>query len=445
MSEKSSNLSLLRNPVVNRLRDKPDSPVTKGLTFLLKSWRCVTTRPVNRVINLERLLCGGENGLSARQYAEHTGNFLRPSTPFARSPHVRFLEQYKEVGDEIFRPEVFRRTAYFANAVECMSVMGQYFTCTREEQVEQVARGFVARFRNEGTPARSNGSRAIETSGARAEEVFSKVGAPARVQPVKLSDCYTVVDGNHRLAIAYVRGERTHLVRVEPPAVLTPLQQLILDYAWCATRGERELYQPVESPELESDHWILVRRCADRLGMMKKFLEEQNLMPPRCRTYLDVACSYGWFVSEFGRLGFDARGVEIDWAAVEIGRRVYGLKPCQVTRSEVVKFMGGDAGEYDVVSCFSLLHHFVMGHGSVSAEEMLSLLDRATKTVLFLDTGESHEAWVHDALPEWDADHIERWLRENSGFKKIYRLGTDTDDRPPYSGNYGRTLFACMR
>src|ERR1051326_2628556 len=120
MSEKSSNLSLLRNPVVNRLRDKPDSPVTKGLTFLLKSWRCVTTRPVNRVINLERLLCGGENGLSARQYAEHTGNFLRPSTPFARSPHVRFLEQYKEVGDEIFRPEVFRRTAYFANAVECM-------------------------------------------------------------------------------------------------------------------------------------------------------------------------------------------------------------------------------------------------------------------------------------------------------------------------------------
>src|SRR5947209_517006 len=444
MSNKSPNLSLLRNPVVNRLRERPDSHVTRGLIFLLKSWRCITTRPVNRVVHLDRVLCGGENGLSARQYAFHTGNFLRPSTPFARSPHVQFLEQYKQVGDEIFRPEVFRRTAYCANAVECMSVVGQYFTCTREDQLEQVARGFAARFRNDKPPTGTNGGSPIETSGPRASAFFSRPSALARVQPIKLSDCYAVVDGNHRLAIAYARGERTHTVRVEPPAVLTPLQQLLLDYAWCATRGERELYQPVESPEL-GEHWILVRRCADRLGMMKKFLEEHDLMPPRCQSYLDIASSYGWFVREFSRSGFDAHGVEIDWAAVEIGQHVYGLKPCQITRSEVVRFLKGDAGSYDVVSCFSLLHHFAMGNGSISAEEMLGLIERATKTVLFLDVGQCHEAWFRDSLPGWDADHVERWLRDNSGFTKIYRLGTDSDNVPPYDDNYGRTLFACMR
>src|SRR5947209_16067434 len=189
MSNKSPNLSLLRNPVVNRLRERPDSHVTRGLIFLLKSWRCITTRPVNRVVHLDRVLCGGENGLSARQYAQHTGNFLRPSTPFARSPHVQFLEQYRQMGDEIFRPEVFRRTAYFANAVECISVVGQYFTCTREDQVEQVARGFAARFRNDKPPTRTNGGSPIETSGPRASEFFSRPSALALVQPLKYSFC----------------------------------------------------------------------------------------------------------------------------------------------------------------------------------------------------------------------------------------------------------------
>src|SRR2546423_1676274 len=112
-----------------------------------------------------------------------------------------------------------------------MNVVGQYFTCTREDQVEQVARGFAARFRNEGPPTGTNGGPSIETSGPRAAEFFSRPGALARVQPVKLSDCYAVVDGHHPLAIAYVRGERTHMVRVEAPVVLAPLPQLPLDYA----------------------------------------------------------------------------------------------------------------------------------------------------------------------------------------------------------------------
>src|SRR5256714_5522533 len=193
MSNKSTNLSLLRNPVVNRLRERPDSTVTRGLSFLLKSWRCITTRPVNRVVHLDRLLCGGENGLSGRQYALHTGNFLRPSTPFARAPHVQFLEQYKQIGDEIFRPEVFRQTAYFANAVECMNVVGQYFTCTREDQVEQVARGFAARFRNEGPPTGTNGGPSIETSGPRAAAVFSRRRSLARAQPRRLSGWYALL------------------------------------------------------------------------------------------------------------------------------------------------------------------------------------------------------------------------------------------------------------
>jgi hypothetical protein len=404
------------------------------MMFPLKWWRCVTTptRPVQRIVPLDRVLCGGEYGLSPAQYSRHTGNFLRPSTAFARSAHVQFLEQYQQIGDEIFHPDVFRRTAYFANAVECINVIGRYFDCTSEDLVEQIARRFVAHFRN-GSP--------VQISGPRAPDV-SPPGSMVRVQPVMFSDCYAVIDGNHRLAIAYVRGERSHLVNVEPPAILTPLQELLLDYAWC--EGRRELYQPVASPEL-GESWVLVRRCTDRFEKMKRFLEEHGLMPSRGKSYLDIGCSYGWFVRELDRLGFEAHGVEIDWAAVEIGRRVYGLNPCQVTRSEVVRFLKGHSRSYDIVSCFSLVHHFVMGRGSISAEEMLKLIERATKTVLFFETGESHEAWFRDSLSDWNADHVERWLTDNSGFTKIYRLGTDCDNVLPFADNYGRTLFACMR
>src|SRR5438067_4363952 len=334
MSNKSPNLSLLRNPVVNRLRERPDSHVTRGLVFLLKSWRCITTRPVNRVVHLDRVLCGGENGLSARQYAQHTGNFLRPSTPFARSPHVQFLEQYKQMGDEIFRPEVFRQTAYFANAVQCINVVGQYFDCTHEDQVERIARGFVNRF---------NGQEVSADQARRAPE-FSSPASMVRVRPIEFSDCYEVKDGNHRLAIASVRGKQTYPVLVTFPAVRTPLQQLVLDYAWCAMRGEElELYQPVTSPELGA-RWSLIRRCSDRFEMIERFLQEHRELLPERPTSLDIACSYGWFVRAFGELGFDAQGVEIDWAANEIARRVYGLRPEQVTSSEAARFLQRQAG-----------------------------------------------------------------------------------------------------
>ena len=436
MSSNHSKVSLRHTSLADYLRRRQNSTLVQGLGKFLKAWRAVSHRPVKRVVPIDRLLCGGEHGLPGAPYARHTNDFLRPSTPIKQSPHVRFLEEYKRGGEEIFRPEVFRETAYFANAVKCMNAIGQYFDCKREDEIERIARGFVNSFNGK---ASSNGA----GSSTRAEE-FSKPGSMVKVRPIELSDCYEVIDGNHRLAIAYVRGEETYPVLVKFPAVRTPLQQLILDYAWCAMRGEMEIYQPVESPELGS-YWVRIRRCTDRFEMMKRFLDEHRALLPERPTYLDIASSYGWFVREMGELGFDAHGVEIDWAAIEIGRRIYRLKPEQVTRSEAVRFLQSNAVSYDVVSCFSLLHHFVLGRASISADEMLRLIDRTTNTILFLDMGQEHEEWFRESLAGWNPDRIEQWLRDNTTFTKIYRLGTDSDNVPPFADNYGRTLFACVR
>lgn len=383
---------------------------------------------------MDRLLCGGENGLPADTYSRHTGNFFRPSTPFSQSPHVKFLEMYREIGEHVFAEDVFCDTAYFGNAVECMRATGQYFHCTREDQVQEVARRFAARFLGEVTT----------NNGADAWRGFSARDSMIRVRPIEASDCYEVIDGNHRLAIDYVKGVETETVEVSPERARTPLQQLLLDYAWCATRGVHELYQPVSSPELGAG-WAPIRRCADRMEMIDNFIEKHRDVLPERPSFLDVASSYGWFVDAFGKRGFDSHGVEMDWAGVEIGIRVYGLQAGQVTRSEAVRFIEARNRTYDVVSCFSLLHHFVLGRASISATDMLQLLDRITGSVLFMDMGEEHEQWFRDSLAGWNPDTIEDWLRDNTSFRHFYRLGKDRDNVPPFEANYGRTLFACTR
>jgi hypothetical protein len=405
----------------------------RGLRYLLRGWRPRPPGVEIQSVPIDQLLCGGEHGILAAQYARHTGNLLRPSTPISCSPHTRFLEQYLRIGEEIFSPFVFRDTAYFANAVECMNLFGEYFTCVREEEVEHVARRFVARLLDEPFPDDTPGD----------PEHFSSSDSTVIVCPIKHSNCFEVIDGNHRLAIAFVRGERIVRVEVVPPAVLTPLQQLLLDVLTCS--GRPELHQPVASPEL-GDEWVVIRRCSDRFEMMKRFLNEHGLMPSRYgATYLDIACSYGWFAHAFGQLGFDAHGVEMDKAAVAVGRLAYGLEKDQVVRSEPATHLRSNQARYDITSCLSLLHNFILGRASISAEEMLRLIDRATGTALFFEMGQSHEAPFSSSLAGWDADRIEQWLRDNSSFTKIYRLGTDQDNVPPFADNYGRTLFACMR
>lgn len=98
----------------------------------------------------------------------------------------------------------------------------------------------------------------------------------------------------------------------------------------------------------------------------------------------------------------------------------------------------------DVVACLSVAHHFALGRGSVSVDEFRNRLAKATRHVLFFDTGEAHEAWIGRYLPEWTPEHIAKWLKA-AGFDEVVALGIDRDNIAPHEGNYGRTLFACLR
>jgi hypothetical protein len=372
----------------------------------------------------ERILLGGQNGHTAEEYAAWSGDLTWGSRRVLDGPHAELLRRAAHA--ELTDQEILD-SDYGAMARACVKGSGHYFGAVDDAGIVRVARDFL--------------DRDDDADGVR-KPAQSAPDTPVLLAPVRGSGCFQVVDGHHRVAARGVAGDDLVLARIRRTSVTTPLQDLLDRMSWIG--GQRELYQPVSAPELE-DSWTTVRRCRDRLDAMDKLLADVGVVYPGS-TYLDVASCYGWFVAEMTRLGFTATGLERDPLARRLGPAIYDtLQPEQIVTGDAVEFLSGDAGPWDVVSCFSLLHHFVLGRGSVDEVELFRLLDRATGRVLFIDTGQSHEAWFRKSLAGWDADYVGEFLERHGTFDRVIDLGPDQDDVPPYEENYGRNLFACIR
>ncbi|MFL6238684.1 MAG: hypothetical protein ACJ735_04210 [Actinomycetes bacterium] len=381
-------------------------------------------RPIR--VPVDSLLLGAQAGASAGRVAEILGDPLWPSTRVVDGPHARLvrLAAERELSDDDIIASDYGRMA-----LRCIDARGSYFGTTDNASLIALARDYIDRTRGAASP------------GGPAEGWRSAHRDPVLVAPVRASECFQVLDGHHRVAAAGVRGEQYVEVVAKWLPTTTPLQDLLGQMSWL--EGSRELYQPVDAPELRKS-WTQVRRCTDRRDKMLGFLAERSLLPPNTATYLDVASCYGWFVNEMNRAGFEGHGIERDPLGPRLGNIVYGLNDRLIRVGDAERLLP-DEPRTDVVSCFSLLHHFVLGRASVDAAELVRLLDRVTRRVLFLDTGEGHEAWFRESLAGWDAAKVESFLRDHASFDEIINLGPDCDAVPPYEGNYGRHLFACVR
>jgi SAM-dependent methyltransferase len=376
-------------------------------------------------IELGKLLMGGEAGYSSASYARITGDLLRPSRPIAESPHVELLKAYRASGEDVFSPERFETTSYYKNAAMCIELYGHYFDAKNPKDIAKKARNFCDVLHGKGSDKYEAGVNGTTSS--------------VIVRHIASSDCYEIVKGQHRLAIASVKEVGTYECLVQPCVpVFTPIQQMIMDSNW--TMGRPEVYQPIAAPEVA--RWPAVRKCSDRAEMMAKWLAEKGV---RSGSYLDICCSYGWFVAEMRRRGFQAFGIDRDTAALSVGRLAYGLDDTANQITDVTTFLDKKETRYDLVSCFSILHHFVRGHMRRSAAEFIRKVDAATGKVLFLDTGECHEDGFKEILAGWDAEFITKWLKQHTTFSRIEILGTDSDNVSPYEKQYQRHLFACSR
>lgn len=383
-------------------------------------------RPGVQLVPIDKILLGLQNRVPADVFAEQHGDLLWPSTPVSEGPHAQLLTLAEQCGGPT--DEAILASPYGTLARRCISTRGFFFNAVDEAGIVAVARDYIARHRGE--PAGDLG------------EHQTLMDQPIRLAPIRWSDCYQVIDGHHRIASAAARGDDAVPARIKWMPVVTPLQSTLNKMSWL--EGEHLLYQPVDSPELLQS-WTTVRSCRDRLTAMLDFLKDHGLMPPATATYLDVASCYGWFVSQMAGAGFAAEGVERDPLAGPLGEAVYGLQPGQVEIGDAVDFLSAPTRQWDVVSCFSLLHHFVLGRGPVSAGELTRLLDKATGRVLFLDTGQDDEDWFSESLAGWTPARVRAFLQSETTFDEIIDLGPDSDRVPPFERNYGRHLFACLR
>src|SRR4029453_11885858 len=244
-------------------------------------------------VAIENVLVGGESGIEASQYARLINDLRRPSTKFIEGPHVTFLRQYQEMGESILDTVLFEKTSYFKNAQTCMDLTGHYFWARRDEELREVAAQFISRFEDR-----------VEKTTFVPKAGQSGIGEPVIVQPVAFSRLYSMSDGNHRMAMDYVKGKTHAMVLVMNGSTTTPLQQMLIDVLW--TGGRFELYQPVDLPECQ-DRWAIVRKCTDRLAMFKRFLDDADISGMG-KTYLDVGSYYGWFVGGRTGRGFHEQG-----------------------------------------------------------------------------------------------------------------------------------------
>lgn len=388
-------------------------------------------------IDLRRAFIPGEGGFDAETWAEINGNPRRASMLLADSPHVKFLEQYVELGAEVFERRNFEQTPYFKNAIDCIRYTGGYFQQRTFEGLLQQAKSFVTLFER---MMRGDSSEVKY----RAAHAHSEPGSLPVVRKTWTPNTVQIDDGLHRLAAVWLAGRKSAKAVVLAPPIPTALQSLVGKVS--QSFGERELYelhQPIDGVEFDGS-WPLVRRCEDRLEMMLKFLSGRSLLKSEL-SVIDLTCSYGWFVAEFAKRRCHAVGVDANPAALKIGEIAYGLKTEQLVYSELLAFLTECDRKFDVVLLLSILQDFLPESDFGSAKEVLQRVDAITGSVLFFDTGQSHERWFRNSLPAWDDTLIIRFIQENTSFNRVIRLGVDSDNVGRFAKNFGRTLFACVR
>lgn len=396
------------------------SPSFRRLAYLV--YRSVPSLFV-RKIKLGKLLLGGAH--SGITDARISGNLLVPSTPVADSPHAQFLRTYREIGDAVFELDRFVATAYCKYALRCIELYGRFFSHTDLQGVLQRARRFVALY--------NGAAYSLE------DRHQSLPNAPVEVSRIKYSDCYEVIDGHHRLAVATMRGLDEYSCAILPTdGVLTPMQLMVMDSIWF--RGQRRIFQPIPVPELQG--WSVARKCTDRLALMVAWLRRNGISSG---SFFDVGACYGWFVSEMAKLGFQASGVEQDGALAAVGRLAYGLHSSAIAVENLGRHLKSTKRKYDAVCCLSVLQNYILRYEKMTAEEFIRLVDQITGSVLFVDTGECHESRLKHSLAGWNVEYIENWLKKNTSFSKIELLGMDNDRYGVFRVQFGRHLFACTR
>jgi hypothetical protein len=381
-------------------------------------------------VDLDALLVGEQCGTPLERWVEATGEWSRASCLLAESPYVQLLRSVQECERSIADDEFLNAQPYHRMAQTAIECTGSYFGAKTSAGIRQQMRAFWERY-----SSLRDGRRSL----IRCDDYrHSAQGDLVWTHKIRDSACYEISDGHHRAAMFYML-ERSRI----PTLILGEKYSYLQTLVGCTNEEDLEVSQPVDKEDVRG--WSVRRQCRDRLELAVSFLRRQGWQG-QTRTALDASCGYGWFVHQLGQLGMDAVGVTPVDADVKVGRVAFGLTAGSLRRQGSGDALRGAADQpHDMVLFLSALQDHVLGLRDEDEHDILRLLDRATGRVLILDTAHNHESRYRAALPEWNDQHIRACVLANTTFKRVIALGRDRDGRGKHEGQYGRTLFACIR
>jgi len=388
--------------------------------YKIKSFLGLTKKGL---INIDKVLIGQQAGIPLEKWIPQTNEIERISTSLQDSPYVKILKSIDSDPSLLQRHEDLKTSAYYKMMITCLKKTGHYMGISSTDELYKQVEYFYNLYLQFDPNFKAN----IKNVNGR-----SKPNTLIKVNKLYHSDCYEIVDGHHRAAIQYMKGAKELEVEILDDK-FSYLQRIILN----SNQTFRvELYQPVAKPEVLQ--WPTIRNCRDRLDMMKHWLSKNEI---NSGTYIDMPCSYGFFVKEFKNMGFDAIGLDIDTSSIKIAHEINSLQ-IEIDQKDIIQYLEKTSDKFDIVSCLSLLHHFAMGRINYPYMNIVQNLDKVTKKVLFIDTGQSHEEQYLGELDEWNDEFIINLFLENTSFTKFDILGKDNDNIGIQKNNNRRTLFA---
>ena len=198
-------------------------------------------------------------------------------------------------------------------------------------------------------------------------------------------------------------------------------------------------YQPISVGSIKSKHSI--RNSEDRWTMIKQGIEETE-----SGSLLDLGCAEGFFVRKASEHGLFAIGIDIDASRVGLGesaRMVDRQTNCGFVLASIGEELLSRLPQFDVVICFSLMHHIIRQHGRNVALAQLKRMRGITKKAFFFDMGQPDEGGKWRKVLSFMGDDPEGWIKsflDEAGFKNCEKIGT-TD---AYWGGKTRNVFRCL-
>lgn len=215
-------------------------------------------------------------------------------------------------------------------------------------------------------------------------------------------------------------------------ALSKALQKLIL-----LIESRRTTYQPVPALGITSS-----KRAASTYGRWRAI--QSDLTSPT-GSMLDIGCNVGFFAHQFAELGYLSFGIEGDSENVyvaNLARQAGKIEGFSVMEKYLDPENIFDLPTVDVITFFSVWHHWIGVYGLDAAREMLFVLWSKTQRTMYFEGGEDTEVdqlGIDQPAAEWIKGELQN-ICTGGVVREIGKFDSGTHKELGY-----RTLFAVAR